>query len=366
MREVAAATMKQVVLHAVGGGFEVREVPIPKPGPEQLLVKMEAATVCKQTDLNSLKGLHPPHGTVKGDHFAYPHDLRSNNSGVGQSVHEYYPTAPYPYEIFPSLMGHEAAGKIVAMGERSASNSTEFQLGDIVTSTSIHGGFAEYFLVDSACSIKVPKSIPSELASLAEPIAVVVNTLKDTLRLGDRVAILGQGFLGLVSTILARHMGASQILVTEPVEEKRELAKKFGAHVALDPNDCHFVDEIIKLSNGGVDAIVEAAGVPETIKAIPYIAKLGANVGQIGALCSPTEVDWGYIHFKALKITTHGHAWRNAPTLWGYQRTLRLMEMGVFDKLNSLFTHRYKLDDISRAFETLEKDAASIKALILP
>ena len=99
--------------------------------------------------------------------------------------------------------------------------------------------------------------------------------------------------------------------------------------------------------------IIECAGEPETIQPIPYLARTGCRVGQIGACCDPVLIDWSYIHFKGMKITCPMQDSLIGKTLSvGYKETMDLMASGQLD-LKNLITHRLSLtvedtDDIFR------------------
>lgn len=351
-------TFRQAWLMGKGGPWEIKELPIPKPGYGQLLVKMQASSICNQTDLNTIKARHPPH-----DHqvtLMYPHHFRIWDKRIPDKLSHAYPRRPYVHEPYPSTMGHEGMGVVVEVGPYTAheqsmmASSDYFKVGDRVSIVATVGGFGEYVISDAAALIKVPDSLGDEEASLYEPVLVVYNVLKQIIALGDRVLILGQGALGLIATQMAKAMGASQIIVSEPIAFKRELAKKFGANIALDPGRTHIVHEIERITDGkGMPVVIEAAGKPETIEIIPYVTALGAKVGQIGACCDPVLTDWSYIHFKGMKVVSSGHEYHVNGALPNQWKTC-MQIMATYLDMKPLITHRYRLDDIDQAFRDVE------------
>ncbi len=352
--------MKQVWLVGKGGPWKIKDVPIPKPGPGQLLIKMRMCSICNQTDLNTIKALHPPH-----DHQAnmmLPHHLRIWDERVPDELSDVYPARPYPREPFPTTMGHEGMGEIVEVGPyagedpvtKTVSGDSNFEQGDRVSLLATIGGFGEYVISDTSLVVRVPDNISDEEASLFEPVVMVYNTIRQVVSVGDTVCILGQGALGLLATQLSKVYGARKIIVSEPFAMKRELAKKFGADITIDPKTRNVVHEIEKLTDGkGVNVVIEAAGVPETIRIIPYIAGYGASVGQIGACCVPVTVDWSYIHFKCLRVTSEGYMFFHDNMRNFLSRAMDLIASGKLN-LKPMITHRYDLEDIDKAFKDVQ------------
>lgn len=361
-------TMKQAWLMDKGGPWVIKEVPIPKPGPNQLLVKITVSSICNQTDLNTIRALHPPH-----DHqsrLMMPHHFRIWDKRVPDVLSDVYPAVPYEYEPYPTTMGHEGTGVVVEVGDyiktddRILGDQIDFKVGDRVVGIPVVGGFGEYILLDRGATLPVPDNITDEEATLVEPVFMVYNVVRQVVSIGDTVAILGQGSLGLIATQIAKKMGASMIIVSELEPEKRELALKFGADYAIDPNEKNVVHEIERITKGrGVDVGIEAAGEPETTRMIPYIMAMGGKVGQIGACCVPVTVDWSYIHFKGLNITSEIHMLYRSMPRQVLEYSLRMISTGMID-VKQLVTHRYKLEQIDEAFAEVEKGKV-IKALFI-
>jgi len=348
-------TMKQAWLMGKGGPWEIREVPIPKPGPGQLLIKMKASSICNQTDLNTIRALHPPEDLQLT--FMLPHHLRIWDNRIPDALSDVYPARPHRRKPFPTIMGHEGMGEVVEVGpyikkeETLLAANIDFKPGDRVASFNTRAAFGEYVLLDRNETIKVPDSVSNEEASLLEPGIVVYSVVENVVSITDTVCILGQGALGLIATQLARVRGASRIIVSEPIAMKRKLAKKFGADITIDPSTTNVVHEIEKLTDGkGVNAIIEAAGVPGTIRVLPYIAGVGAMIGQIGACCVPVMVDWSYIHFKAMQVVS---VMSQANWVNFMKTSMGLLASGKLN-VKPMITHRYKLEDIDKAFKDVE------------
>lgn len=242
----------QVVVFTGVGQVEVREEPAPTPGPEQVLVDIAACGIC----------------TFERRLFA--------------GDKQWYPVNP----------GHESAGTVIAVGEKVDGLAGSPQIGDRVTidlltrcgtcapcrrgSTSLcrmrqgrllsdgtvsFGGFASVVNVD-AKSVYPIGHAPFEHAAMGEPIACCVHSLRQGgFQPGDRVAIIGAGFMGRVHLALARMGGASSIGLIDISEERLEMVKEFGATWTATPDSALEVggqqDVVFVTAMAGVDLAVE-------------------------------------------------------------------------------------------------------------
>ena len=188
--------MKRAILEGVNQ-LALKDVPRPEvEGPDQILVQMKAATICG-ADVHMLRGEHPPN-----------------------------------QKQFPSVIGHEGAGVVAAVGEWI----TDFKPGDRVATTEWnHGCMAEYTLTTADNLLHIPDEMSYEQAAVLELLQAVYSLSYQCFHLGETVTIIGQGPAGLLFTQTARVAGAYQIIVSEPHAPKRALAAKLGADVVVSP-----------------------------------------------------------------------------------------------------------------------------------
>jgi 2-desacetyl-2-hydroxyethyl bacteriochlorophyllide A dehydrogenase len=190
-----------------------------------------------------------------------------------------------PEVIPPVILGHEVIGKIVESG-----NLVEnFQIGDIVTinphipcghcnackqennskcinprslGCNYPGGFANYCLVPQQSIYKIPDTVPIEKIIFAEPIACVLNALQHvTFAKVQFALIIGAGTIGQLFIELLKQRGINNIIVSEPVNERREIALSHGANFTINPSLENFEKVIMNFTNGsGVDLAIDTAG----------------------------------------------------------------------------------------------------------
>jgi L-iditol 2-dehydrogenase len=324
------------------------DIPVPRPADDQVLIKVKMASICNLTDTHTVTGEHPPHNLWAEGYFTNP-----PNS-------------------FPAPIGHEAAGEIVEVGKEVKN----LKVGDRVCSVHISDMMSEYAVGHTNVLAKLPSNVTWEEASPIELLNCVYSLVEASVRLGDRVAILGQGASGLISTQLARLRGARDIWVFEPEEHKRSLALKTGASKAYDPRENDPVETIMELSGGqGVDAVIECVGIPETIAiTTKVISKMntrlsgsrgGGTIAIFGACRAHVPFDFMELHFKGGRVHTCG----GSP--YGYSefslaRCVDLVASGLF-QMKPLLTHIFPLEKTREAFDLLmNKREPAIKVLIDP
>jgi (R,R)-butanediol dehydrogenase/meso-butanediol dehydrogenase/diacetyl reductase/L-iditol 2-dehydrogenase len=190
----------------------------------------------------------------------------------------------FPDARAPRPMGHELSGTIEALGPKAAA-SKGLKAGDRVTGDFIFpchsceycqrgmpqfctnryingSGQAEYIVWREGQVYKVPDSLSLKQAALAEPFNISFHAVEIAdMKAGNSVAVMGAGGIGLMVTAVAARCGASSITVFEPVEAKRELAKKLGADYVIDPINEDPVERAMEITGGfGFNAILESSG----------------------------------------------------------------------------------------------------------
>lgn len=268
----------------------------------------------------------------------------------------------------PLIPGHEFSGVVTAIGK----NVTAIKVGDRVSGdpndmcgecyfckngkqhfcknnigigTTVPGAFAEYIIMREKQVYKFSDKLSFEEGAMTEPLSCCLHGLDlCEIQTGDTVLILGGGPIGMIMLQLVRNAGASKIIMSEPVAEKRELALKLGADIVINPIEQDVQAELSKNCEN-VDKVIECVGSVKLIAdAIKYAGK-GATVMLFG-LAAPGEslpVQPDDIFKKELKITS---SFINPYT---YERSLQILEQGRID-VKSLLNNFVDLDDIAKVF----------------
>jgi (R,R)-butanediol dehydrogenase/meso-butanediol dehydrogenase/diacetyl reductase/L-iditol 2-dehydrogenase len=346
--------MKAVVLKEIGV-IEVQDVPEPEPEPDQIKVKIAYAGICG-SDPKIIAGLNKP---------AY------REGAIGG------PLKTTPVRPGVRIMGHEASGTIVKLGKNVSGN---FKVGQKVAMdfrstcggcyycsnkmahfcervANFSGVMAEYAVFPQGIVFPLPEELPLDFGAFLEPVSVAVHVLdRAQLKTGDSVIITGGGPIGLLILQLAIKSGAAKVLVSEPVAEKRAMAKQLGADVVVDPLKDNLLDAANKLTGGrGFNVCIEATGIPALARQLILLAEGCGTVVWVGTYPSGSDapVPLDYMYSKELSI----HSVRLAPYSFA-----RAAEMLPKLDLKPLITV-YPLQDAIKAFAA-HKTGKEIKVLL--
>jgi L-iditol 2-dehydrogenase len=306
------------------GDVRVEDVPLPEPGPGEVLVAVEAALTCG-TDAKAFRRGHPVL-------------LRE----------------------LPSPFGHEFAGVDVATGRRVvAPNSAP--CGECAACMRgaetlcerlqplLNGAYAEYVLVPERIAsrnlLPIPERLPAEIAALVEPLACCLHAIERArIEAGQTVAVVGVGPTGLMLCAAAADAGANVVAVgSRP--ERRAVAPEFGAEVQ---------------DGRGADVVIEAAGTPEAWRDAVELVRPGGTVVFFGG-CAPgttIAVDTHRLHYEELTLRgVFHHAPRHV------RAALAFLTSRAYP-WERLITHRVGLDDVPRLFADPPRDL--LKAAVVP
>lgn len=331
--------MKVVLKDKPGAGAVLAEKDIPKIGPNDVLVKVLATSIC---------------GT---DYHIYSWDEWSQKR-----------IKP------PRVMGHEFAGEVVEVG----SDVKSIKVGDIVsaethivcgvcpqcTTGNAHicanteilgvdtdGAFAEYVVIPESNAWVNDKDVSPELLSIQEPLGNAVHTVLAGDIVGNSIAVVGCGPIGLMAVAVAKAVGASKVIAVEVNEYRIELAKKMGADVVVNPVKENVIERVLEETSGcGVDVVAEMSGNPTAIQqALKYI-KLGGRMSLLGIPSKNVELDLSNdVIFKG--ITIQGIVGRRMYDTW-YQ-VKGLLASGNLN-LEPIITHKLPLEEFEKGMELMK------------
>lgn len=284
---------------------------------------------------------------------------------------------------YPSILGHEFAAEVVETGghrqfscDQPVVVCPQFACGHCAycirgaenlcrnlraMGYEIDGAFAEYVripkhAVESGNVFNMPENLSFELASLAEPLACVMNG-QDLVgvHVGDTVLILGAGPIGILHVILARQSGALRILVSEPNPIRRKAALQAGADDVIDPTTEHLEARVKHATDGlGVDVAICAIGIPSLANDAIGLVRHKGRVSLFAGFSTgvKAEIDVNAIHYNELLVTG-----AFGLTRLHFENALNMLSTRKAD-FEDLITHRYSLADISEAIATAEQGHA--------
>lgn len=273
------------------------------------------------------------------------------------------------FEVTPPLIpGHEFSGTVektgagvtaVKVGDRVSGDPNDmcgecyfcknamqhFCTNNIGIGTTMDGGFAEYVVMREKQVYKFSESLSFIEAAMAEPISCCLHGIDlCNIKAGDTVLVMGGGPIGMIMLQLAKYAGAAKLIMSEPVEEKREQAIKLGATKTINPME-EDVQAVLADYCANVDVVIECVGNIHTQEDAVKFAGKGATVMYFG-LAAPEDsfpLKPDDIFKKELKITS---SFINPYT---FERAIQVLESKTID-LESLITNIVPLDDIADVF----------------
>ena len=321
----------------------VEERPLPDLEPDQVLVEVTAVGVC-------------------GSDVHFWHEGRLGDWVVDA----------------PLVLGHESGGRIVAVGsavdasrigdrvsiepQRPEPTSRETLAGRynldpamrFYATPGVDGAFAQYVAIQSHFAWSVPDSVSDDAAALMEPLSVAIATAqKGGITVGSRVLITGAGPIGIITAQVARAFGASEIIMSDVSEQRREQALAFGATRAIDP----LLEDIPSLGFD-VDVYVDASGASSAVQAGIRAVRAGGIVVLVGMGAPEIALPIPVIQNRELIVTgifRYANTWPTA---------IELVRSGKVD-LDSMVTGHFGLDDVEGALRSTTQPGV-LKSVVTP
>lgn len=269
--------MKGAVYHG-RHSLAVEELPVPSPGPEEVLLRVMACGVCG-TDVHIYEGdpgaADCPPGTVIG------HEFSGVVVAVGKQVKKVKPGDRVCAD--PNRLCGGCSYCLEGIG-----HFCERMTG---YGTTVNGGFAEYCVVPQTQVYPVADGVTFAQAAMAEPVSCCLHGIDLCgIHPGDTVLIIGGGMIGLLMLQLARLSGAACCVLLEPVAEKREMAKRLGADLCIDPLNEDVVQVLEQHQVGRIGVVIECAGLKSTARQAISLAGRAATVLLFGLTKPEDEI----------------------------------------------------------------------------
>lgn len=332
--------MKAVVKRKPAKGMEFVEVPTPKIGLRDVLIKVSISSIC------------------------------------GTDVH-IYDWSRWAQNRFkpPRIIGHEFVGIVTKIGEEV----TRVKIGNRVSAESHlycghcyqcqngsievcknfkllgvdhDGTFAEFLVLPEHVLWKNDPDIPDEWATIQEPFGNAVDTVLSDDISAKRVLILGAGPIGLFSTGIARACGASLIILSDPNDYRLNIGKKMGANITVNPRK----QDIIKITmdatkNNGVDVVLEFSGSNQALNQGLKVITPGGRLSLLGIYERRVNIDLNKdVIFKKIRI--YGITGRKVFSTW--YKTSRFLSSGLVD-VSPIITHQFPLKYYEKGMKLMKE-----------
>jgi propanol-preferring alcohol dehydrogenase len=341
-------SMRAMVLERFGEPLHLRELPIPEPGPGQVLVKVAACGLCGSD-------LEISAGKLQGPRV-------------------------------PLIMGHEPAGTVAEVG----AGVTNVQPGDHVVVAlyvtcgrcvycrtnrdnlcinlvgrpgfELDGAFAEYFVIPARNLFPISPSVPLEkVAAMSDAVATSWHAVRRQAQVvpGQTVVLLGVGGLGIHATQIAKLSGARAIAL-DVVADKLAMAQQFGADLGLSTKDGDVAARVRDLTNGlGADAVLDFVASPETVRLGLNMLKRDGVMVLVGLVPGrPFTIDPQEMVLSEARVV--GSRTSSKQDL---VEAIRLVEEG---KITPVVSQRYSLEEVNEALDALRRGQAVGRIVVVP
>ncbi len=329
--------MKALVKSRPEPGLWMERVPVPEPGPTDVLIRVAKSAICG-TDVH----------IWNWDEWAQA-------------------TVPVPL-----VTGHEFCGDIVELGAAV----TRYKIGQRVSGEGhivCHvcrncragrghlcrnsrgvgvqraGAFAEYLCLPQENVVPIPDDIPDEIAAIFDPLGNAVHTALSFDLVGEDVLVTGAGPIGIMGAMVARRAGARKVVITDINPVRLALAHKMGVEFCINPSKDDLSKVMARIGiTEGFDVGLEMSGAPPAMRDMIHMMNNGGRIALLGIAPKGFAIDWNEVIFKMLHIK--GIYGREMFETW--YKMIGLIQGGL--DLTPLITHRLPVDRFAEGFAAMK------------
>ena len=331
-----AQMMDALVKPAAGPGLELRQVPVPTPGPGEVLIKIRKTAIC------------------------------------GSDVHIYHWNAWAAEHVKPGMVtGHEYVGEIAAMGEGvsgltigqrvsgeghiTCGHCRNCRNGDIQwckdtfgVGVDRDGAFAEYLCIPARNVIALPDDIPEDVVAFFDAFGNATHTALMWNLVGEDVLITGAGPIGVMAGGICKYAGARRVVITDLNDYRLELARKMGVDAAVNTVKEDLKDVMKRLNIvEGFDVGLEMSGAAPAFRQMLSVMRNGGKISLLGLGNKPMELNMNDIIGKGLTLQgIYGRKMDN----W---HQMSYMVQGGLD-MSPIITHRFHYTDFEKGFAAMD------------
>ncbi|HUF45118.1 MAG TPA: L-threonine 3-dehydrogenase [Aestuariivirgaceae bacterium] len=326
--------MRALVKAQAGPGLVLRDEPVPDIGPDDVLIRIRKTAICG-TDVHIWNWDEWASRTITVP-MIIGHEWCGEIARIGARVGG-------RLDIGQRVSGE---GHLVGMRSRM-SRAGRFHLDPETKGVGVHvpGAFAEYLKLPAFNAVSLPDDIDDDLGAILDPLGNAVHTALSFDLVGEDVLITGAGPIGIMAAVIARHIGARHVVITDVNRYRLDLAAKAADVRAVDVTreDLGSVTQKLRMAEG-FDVGFEMSGVPAAFEQMVEHMVMGGRIAMLGIPAGRTDVDWSKIIFKALTIK--GIYGREMFETW--YKTIAMLQSGL--NIAPVITHRLPADRFEDGF----------------
>lgn len=317
-------------------GIWMADIPLPEVGHNDVLIKIHKTAICG-TDVHIYNWDHWAQKTI-------PIGIAVGHEFVGEIV-----------DLGIEVVGLKVGDRVSGEGHITCGHCRQCRAGKrhLCRNTqgigcNRSGCFAEYLSLPASNVFKLPDSISDDIASFLDPLGNAVHTTLSFDLVGEDVLITGAGPIGIMAAVIAKHVGARYVAISDVNPYRLELAKKMGVQRVVNAKEESFKDVMAELGmQEGFDVGLEMSGNGKAFNDMLAVMNHGGHVAVLGIPPGPISTDWNQIIFKGL--TLKGIYGREMFETW--YKMINLLQGGL--NIAPIMTHHFKADAFEQAFEVM-------------
>lgn len=328
--------MKALVKAKPEQGIWLQDMPKPKIGHNDLLIKVKKTAICG-TDIH----------IYNWDEWA------KKTIPVPMTVgHEFVGTVA---EIGSEVKGFKLGQRVSGEGHITCGHCRNCRAGrrhlcrnTVGVGVNRPGCFAEYLVIPAMNAFPLPDSIPDDIAAFLDPLGNAVHTALSFDLVGEDVLITGAGPIGCMAAAIAKHVGARYVVITDVNDYRLELARKLGATRAVNVQHEKLEDVMRDLGMAeGFDVGLEMSGNPQAFRQMLATMVHGGKIALLGLPPAEVAIDWNQVIFKGLILK--GIYGREMFETW--YKMVSMLQSGL--DISPVLTHHYSINDFQKGFDVM-------------
>ncbi len=331
-----AETMKALVKTRSEVGIWMETVPIPQPGPSEVMIKVHKTAICG-TDLHIYNWDAWAQATIPVP-MVVGHEFCGEIVAIGAAVDKY-------------TVGQRVSGEghiVCGVCRNCRAGRGQLCRNTIGVGVNRPGAFAEYLVIPEDNVIALPDDIDDEIAAIFDPFGNAVHTALSYDLVGEDVLVTGAGTIGIMAALVALRSGARHVVITDINPAKLELARHMGLTHTVNAANEDLADVMGAMGmTEGFDIGLEMSGAASAFRDMLDKMNNGGKIAILGISPSAIEVDWNKIIFKMLTIK--GIYGREMFETW--YKMIAFVQGGL--DLSGIITHRLPIDEYQTGFDAM-------------
>jgi threonine 3-dehydrogenase len=317
-------------------GLWMEHVPVPEPGPNDVLIKVRKSAICG-TDVHIWNWDHWAQKTIPVP-MVTGHEFSGEIAELGSAVTKFHVGERVSGE------GHIVCGKC----RNRRAGRGHLCHNTLGVGVNRPGSFAEYVCIPEHNVVSIPDEVPDEIAAIFDPFGNAVHTALSFDLVGEDVLVTGAGPIGIMGAMVAKRSGARKVVITDINPVRLDLARKCGIDFVVDASKEDLADVMKTIGmKEGFDVGLEMSGAPPAFRSMIDTMNNGGKIAILGIAPDGFGIDWNKVIFKML--TLKGIYGREMFETW--YKMIAFVQGGL--DLSQVITHRIGIDDFRDGFEAM-------------